>query len=177
MKAKIEVTGDQELSAAIKKLSGEVREKIAKDAVAAAMPVLLNSIRQNAVAMVGGEMGNTIANNVRAANMRKMSDAVGQKAELRPDDKFIHITKAGNRYFIPTAIEYGHYIAKRGEGRTKFEGRYGRLARSIERAGGQKTSPIPYMRRAADESEAAVQEIVTQRICDSIERYWQGNKG
>lgn len=174
----IKIEGISDIERAFKTLSGEMRQKIAQEAVAAAAPILVHKISENANSMVGGEMGGLIAQSATAVKMRNMSDAVGMKVQLKPDDRFIHVTKSGNRYFIPFAIEYGHYIARRGQGKMQYVGSYGKLARSIERAGGQKTSPVPYMRKAADEVETEVQSVITEVIENGIERLMkESNQG
>jgi hypothetical protein len=58
------------------------------------------------------------------------------------EDRFIHISQSGRRNYIPSAIEYGHGNAR----------------------------PIPYIRRAWEETKREDVKIMGKKLKEGIER-------
>lgn len=114
----MQLEGGKELERKLKGLETKVSRKIVRRAVRAAQRPVLNAMKANARAMVGGHMGGLIASNIvlraqkkqrrgsYAMNVRLKSESEGAPAE------FIHITKEGKQHYIPAAIEFGHGPAK-----------------------------------------------------------------
>lgn len=91
--------------------------------------VMMPEYKTNALAMVGGQMGQAVARAITVRAMTKMRrGSYGHKVIIKDDDQFIHYTKgsasdiqkkkmiksSGRRYFIPASIEYGHAFPGRG---------------------------------------------------------------
>jgi len=114
---KMKITGLNELEQKLKKIEKIEAKKIIRKAVREAQKIDLAASKDNAKSMVGGEMGNKIASalKIKAVNkQRKGSYALQVAIDPTQAEEFVHNTKGGTRYYIPTAIEYGH--RKKGGG-------------------------------------------------------------
>ena len=66
------------------------------------------------------------------------------------NDDFVHISKSGNRTYIPTAIEYGHKMVIFGN------------------KTGRRVAPIPFLRRAWDATKHTARKIIVQKMWEGI---------
>jgi len=99
-----------------------VAKKIVRQAVRAAWKPLLDRAKENALSMVGGEMGRLLARHMTLrAFRRQKKGSYGVLVRIKPGiDEFVHISTTGRRAYIPAAIEYGHaFPYKGGKGSAK----------------------------------------------------------
>lgn len=172
----IKIEGEKELQKAFEALEKRTRNRYAKAGVEQAIPIVVNNVRANAQRMVGGQMGMLLAGAYVPHKMRRMNDAVGLKGWFDPayNGLFIHETKAGNRYFIPNAIEYGHVIATKDMGNIKFaSNKMGALARRLERKGADRVPAIPFVRNGAEQARYPATEKVMRVVAEKIEKAWK----
>lgn len=171
-----QIQGDAELLKAIEELPPKVTKKFAREAVQESIPIIVKQVRSNARTMVGGELGRQMAEAYIPDKMRSMRDAAGAKGHFDPasNSLFVHITKAGNRQYIPNAVEYGHVIAKKGMGQSKIASNtFGKWAKSIERKGATRVAPIPFIRRAVNQVGTRAQMKTLDYIDRAIVAYWE----
>lgn len=123
---------------ALDEFTTRTANKIVKEAVEASWTPFLKRAIETARWAVGGIMGKTIANSLELKPFKKQHrGSYGMHVALKPDvEEFVHITKDGKRYYIPSAIEYGHAFPYRG---------------------GKRNSPkdvpaFPFMRSSLDET-------------------------
>ena len=152
----IQLEGGKELEKKLGALGTKVGRKIVRQAVTKAQKPTLKEAQSNAKSMIGGEMGGLIAANIvlrtpkgkemepggYEKNVRMKSESEGAPAE------FVHITKGGERQYIPSAIEYGHGTRK-------------------------KESAIPFMRRAAYSQTKRTIAILAGELRKGIDKIWK----
>lgn len=129
----MKVKGLADLDKKLGNMEKKVAKKIVRSAVRKAQNITKKKAKANAQSMVGGEMGQKIAGalKVKSVNKQKKGSYALQVAiDPTKADEFVHYTKDGKRYYIPTAVEYGH-----------------------KKVGGGKVAPIGYMREASDATE------------------------
>lgn len=104
------VEGAKELERKFLALERKTAKKIVRSAVRKGSKVIVNTVKVNAVNMVGGSMGTLLRKNVIVRAFKKQKKgSFGVRTMLRPEvDEFVHITKNNVRQYIPAAIEYGH---------------------------------------------------------------------
>jgi len=106
--------GGKELERKLVKLGTTTGKKIVRSALRKGGNVILKTTKQNARAMVGGNMGALIAKNLQQRAAKKQrSGSYRLLIQLKPVPEFTHIAKRHSNYpdrttFIPAAIEYGH---------------------------------------------------------------------
>jgi hypothetical protein len=126
----VKLEGVKEIQALLKHL--EKKEAAAasrKSTREAQKEVMMPEYKTNALAMVGGQMGQAIAKAIAARAMTNMRrGSYGHKVIIKDDNQFVYYTKgaasdiqkkklikgSGKRYFIPAAIEYGHAFPGKG---------------------------------------------------------------
>jgi len=139
----VELTGFDELEKKLLKLETKTSKKIVRKAIRDAAKILLKQMKVNAKTMVGGNMGNLIAKHLKTKapkRQRRGEFALNVGTESKANELFVHITKAGKRHFIPSAIEFGHGNAK----------------------------PIPYMKDAWDKKKKSVLQALLINIRDLL---------
>lgn len=102
--------GDRELERKLRRLENKVAKKIVRKAVKKALLPVKRAAKANASAMVGGEMGGLLRKALIIRPFKKQrSGSFGAQVMLKGGViEFVHITQAGERQYIPAAIEYGH---------------------------------------------------------------------
>jgi HK97 gp10 family phage protein len=170
------------LKSRLDSLTKKVQKKIVRKAVRESLKPILKSAKTNAKALSrggGSGMAKLIAKNIKEKAYKKqkrgqyamyvgIETAKGAAKKSSGSAKgfykfmeksietmsFVYITKSGRRYYIPTAIEYGH----------AFPGR-----------GGRKNAPKdvaarPFMRPAIDTNKQKAAKIFTDVMGAGIER-------
>jgi HK97 gp10 family phage protein len=137
-------TGFEAFDLKLKAMENKVAKKIVRQATKAGAKNTLKRVKANALSMVGGEMGTLIARSAKVfvfKHQRRGSWGVQIGMDPR-EDRFIHISQSGRRNYIPSAIEYGHGNAR----------------------------PIPYIRRAWEETKREDVKIMGKKLKEGIER-------
>jgi hypothetical protein len=142
----LEVKGDKEIVQALNKLADKDIRRILKTAMRGGMKPVLNTAKQNARSMVGGNMGEAIANALEVKGYRRQrKGSFAYFLGLKYDESFKHVTKTGVKHYIPAAIEYGH----------------------------DNAAAIPYMRSAVESAGQAAVDKTTENIGKGIERQFK----
>lgn len=129
----VRIDGLDELEASLKRLAGKPAQRIVRKAVKTSQGMTLEAARNNARIMVGGRMGELIAEKLTVSVRRKINKGeVTGSVIVGRDERFVDVSKAGVRNWIPNAIEFGHRIANARKG------------------GRQKADPIPFLKTAAE---------------------------
>ncbi len=125
----LDVQGMAELERKLQALDSKVKRKVVRVAVKSGADVIKHQAESNAETIVGGEMGTLIARRLGTRRFRRQRrGSYGVSLRIRPGPlEFIWITQDGTRYYVPSALEFGH----------------------IDRAGGFVPAR-PYMRPAFD---------------------------
>lgn len=132
-----QVIGAEDLEKKLQGLGAKVAGKVVRPALRAGAKVVQAAAKSSAVSVVGGKMGGQIA---KAIKVRANVQGPGRKRKRRRGeytisvaiipqtgkDELVYLTKGsasslethrlvgGYRYFIPSAIEYGHAFPGRG---------------------------------------------------------------
>ena len=141
--------GFDKLEKKLLKMEKTQAKNIVRKANREAQKVTLAQAKANAVSMIGGEMGNKISGalKVKAARRQKPGEyRTNVEIDSKRAEEFVHNTESGERYFIPTAIEYGH----------------------ISTDGGF-VPPIPYMWKAAETTKDSRIKVMEKEIKKGIE--------
>ena len=140
----LRITGAKEIENLLKQLETKEAAKMCRKGTRDVQKsAILPDAKSNAMSIVRGALGAKIASSFVVRAMTKLKRGhYGAKTIIKPVEEFVHITKEGQRYYIPYAVEYGH----------AFPGR-----------GGKKNSPkdvkpMPFMRKAYEENK---QQAVT----------------
>jgi len=147
----VRVTGLVALEKKLTALPTKVARKVIRQALRKGAKPVKASVKTNAVAMVGGEMGSLIAKAtaIRAVGQRPGRASVGVVLTAKYNDDFVHIAKDGKRSYIPSAIEFGHT----GPG------------------GGEKVTPAnPFARRAWHTQKPKALSIIQNALRAGVER-------
>ena len=132
MKFKMELKGLNKLEKKLSNIENKVAKKIVRSASRKAQNIAAKEVKLNAISMVGGEMGNLIASAMKVQAIHKQkkgSYALAVAIDKKKAEQFLHTTKAGKRYFIPTLVEFGY-----------------------KKVGGGKVPANPFMRKAAEKT-------------------------
>ena len=157
MRVALEIEGADRLAKQLSWLETNMQQKILRKAVRAGLKPVLAAAQSGARGMVGGEMGNKIADNLILKPFRKARPGTyGMHMMIKPKvPEFVHIAKRsrhkGGRTYIPAAIEFGHIMA----GAAAWGMAPGQRAKGHALGPGMvveenKVAPIPFMRTAAD---------------------------
>ena len=113
------IKGAKEISSLLKTIERKESAKIARKSTRESnKEIIAPALKQSAVNMVGGRLGGLIANAVAVRAMTKMRRGnYGSKVILKDTDALVYHTKDGHRFYIPSAIEYGHAFPGRGRGK------------------------------------------------------------
>lgn len=153
---RIVLQGSKELEEKLKSLDSKVAKKIVRQAVRDSAQIMQKEIQQNARSFVGGKMGNLLARHTIVRAFKKQSKgSYGVTTKFAGDvPEFVGITAEGKRYFIPTAIEYGHAAPGLG-------------------GSGDKTVPaIPVVRTAFDMKQDECLRTIENEVEQGIESVW-----
>ena len=162
MQLNVTLSGGAELEKMLKGMEAKVARKLVKKTLRDAQKVIASRAKMNAASVVGGEMGSLIARNiiVRAAKKQKKG-SYKMLSMTRPGiAEFFHTAKSGTKYFIPSAIEYGHALPYRG---TRGQRKSG------TKSSAGNVPAIPYMRPAFDTSRVAVLKVISEGIKQAVE--------
>ena len=167
MEYTVQVTGAKEIAAKLKTLETKFAKQIVKDALREGANHLLANLKSNAGNMGKGltGMGKRIASALMVRAWKRQHRGIyGIGIRLRRDPAFIGYSEGsassikskkliqGSRYFIPTAIEYGHAFPGRGGGKHA-----------------PKDVPAKsFARKAIDTQTAAVERIINRSLSDQL---------
>lgn len=163
----VQVTGAKEIEAKLKTIEKKFARDIVKGALKEGADYLTRALKTAAASVGKGEtgMGRRIADALMVrAWKRQYRGIYGMGIRLKRDPAFVGYAQGsassleskklvqGRRYFIPTAIEYGH----------AFPGRGGKK-------GGPKDVPAkPFARKTIDAGTAAVERIINRSLSDHL---------
>lgn len=172
----LKLEGVDLLNRRLSALTRKVQKKIIRKAVRESLKPILRDARRNAKTIVGGNMGTTISKNLASAPFRRQKRGqYGMRVYIKPLSKimkskassrsakgffammeaatsFVYVTKSGKRYFIPSAIEYGHAFPGKGGGKSK------------------DVPARPFMRPAVDSNKNQAIMVFSRVMHDEIER-------
>ena len=167
MEFSVQITGAKEIEAKLLSLERKFARTIVKDALREGANHLMKAMKGRARTIGKGQtgMGKRIANALAVRVWRRQYRGVyGLGIRLKRDPAFVGYAQGsasslkskklvqGRRYFIPTAIEYGH----------AFPGRGGRK-------GAPKDVPArPFARPAIDAEKGPVERIINRRLLDGL---------
>ena len=128
----------------LRNIEAKVAKKVVRRAVRVAQKITLAAAKSN-TGMIGGFTGGEIKQNLKivAPKQRRGQFRLQVGISSKANEQFVVISKAGNRNYIPAAIEYGHGSNKEG-------------------------SAIPFMRKANDSTERAKVAIVSKELQTGI---------
>lgn len=165
---KIEVEGIEKIIKRFSQMAQKDVGNITKKALKEGGKITLEKTKENTGSMVGGKMGKLLSRYLGLRFMAKMYHGFyGVKCEMNKSGNtvFVHVSKSGNRSYIPTAIEYGHAGPNTTTGK--------RTSKHIREMAKQKVAaPIPFMKHAADETRQQAQRKTMQIIKAELERIW-----
>lgn len=155
MESGTKVTGLRKIEKGLMNIEKKLAVKIVRTALRDAAKVFRQAQKANARSIVGGQTGQKIARNIiiRKAKLRAKRYVYGIDSFINPKEtSFVGVTGSNKRYYIPSAIEYGHAFPGRGGGRNP-----------------PKDVPaMPYMRPAfetqKDLAEATFRRHITQEL-------------
>lgn len=171
MRIDFQLEGAQELNASLLALGKDIATRIGRRVTRKAVDGARSAIQATARNMVGGKMGNLLANNLEVTSGRSrgytVSAIVGISAKANP--QMVNISYSGNRTYIPTAIEYGHVIVGRGQGfvGVRSQGAIRRFTHGRKRA-----AAIPFMRSGFERSKDFMIHTLTTELRSQIEAAW-----
>ncbi len=144
MNIDLNVIGDKETVMALNRMSDKMSRNFLAKGARRACRVFKKQIETNASSMVGGTMGAAIkaAVYVGATRKRPPRGTVNLNTMLEKDDSFVSVSKAGQRNYIPAAIEYGH----------------------------DNAAPIPFGRKAFDTKKVEALNDLLDKIDDEIQK-------
>lgn len=107
--AVFKIAGADAFEQALGLLPAKMSKKIVRKSVRAGQKPTLVRAKSNANSMVGGQMGALIAKKTKIKGpKRQKRGQYSLGVVVTADDAFFEISKAGDRNYIPAAIEYGH---------------------------------------------------------------------
>lgn len=114
----IQIEGGKELEKLLKSLEPKLQRKAVRSAVTKGVNVIRQKQRDLCRQRVGGKFGRFMARHIKSKSPRRQRAHQYLRGTGFESDvpEFVHITKSGLRYYIPTAIEYGHAFPGRGRG-------------------------------------------------------------
>ena len=118
--------------------------------------IFQNAVKASARSKVGGELGKDIARAiiVRAKKKkRKGEKAIGVQISSKFNDKFVEISKGGNRNYTPNAVEFGHAAPGKGG------------------SGAKVVPPNPFMRPAVANSKTAAVAVILRTMWNKIRSF------
>lgn len=170
---RIKLDGADEVRAKLEKIASKTVNKIMDDALYEGLLPVLQQSKANAMTMVKGEMGTKLRDNLILLKNRAKRGLRGFRVAIsnNGNSDFVHITKKGERQYIPMAIEYGH--VKRGAAidyrfKDIFNRKAARKTRAQEQGG--FVAAIPFMRNASDQELKNAPGIMGDVIREGIER-------
>ncbi len=146
----MKVKGLKELEKKLKRMEKKDAKKAVRKGVREAQKITQKVAKSNSQSMVGGEMGQKISGALKVKPINKQKKgyyALQVGIDPNKSDEFVHITEDGTRYYIPTAIEYGH-----------------------RKQGGGTVPAIPFMKKASDETEQQRIKKMVQVIKKEVEK-------
>lgn len=160
----VKLEGADEIRKKLESIKNNTAKKHVRKAIKIALYPTLQAAKSNAMGMVGGVMGSMITTALRIQPFRRQKNhAYGMNVQLSKDysPAFVHNTKGGLRYYIPSAIQFGH--AKRGKTKKAIDAMLVIKKKWATRAtkaalreavateyGSDKVPAIPFMRKASD---------------------------
>lgn len=172
----IKMTGADAIKKMLKNIETKEAAKIARKATReVCKSEILPETRNSAMRVVGGEMGSQLAAAMAVRVATKMRKGMyGSRVIIKPTDAFVHTTKDGYRYYIPSAIEYGHATRGRGAGALVASGTNKSRARK-QAAQRKDVPPLPFMRNAYESKRMAAATEAANILKDDIEMYVKQN--
>lgn len=152
MELSLEIKGAREIEEMLKTLEAKVARRVVGKALRKGAAVVRRQQIQKAITVIGGAMGTNIAGSIVVKSLKQRQRQVYRVTSMisPSNESLIYKNRNGKRYYIPTAIEYGH----------AFPGRGG--------TGEKDVSPIPFMRPAMEESAANAANAVIEELRNGI---------
>ncbi len=137
------VTGLGEFDLKMRMLDKKVKRKLVRTAVKTGANVIKQQAASNAQTMVGGEMGDLLAKNLKVHVFKKQKrGSYGVSIWMKPGIMgFMWLTLTGMQHYIPADIEFGH----------------------VDRAGGFVPA-IPFVRTAFDSKVRAAERVIGRML-------------
>ena len=173
--------GYKELQERLSTLSKIEYSGVLRKAIRDSQNLMKKAAKSNAKGMVGGDMGGKIADNIVLRKLKKKKGQNGLMCMIdavdNEDGWFIHVTKDNVRYWIPTAIEYGHVVAAWGRSMRMAMNvpykTYKRWTKKQKLSKGYRfVPPIPFFRSASDNTIASRFGMFAHMINTHIIRLW-----
>ena len=169
------ISGVKEIAKMFEQLEKKKAATVARQSTRQAnKDITLPQLQSSASQVVGGEIGADISNSFKIKAMTKLrKGSYGTKVLINEDDKFVYFTKgsssdldrkkfnkdSGKRYFIPTAIEYGHAYPGRG-GKKKAP---------------KDVQPKPFMRPVYEKHRLGIAQRTMELMRQGIEKFVSSN--
>ena len=103
MAGSIVVTGVKEIDSKLKTLEPKIQKKVLRQAMRSGMKLVL----QDAISRVPVLSG-LLKRNIKLRAMKRKQNRVGLLVQVKSDERFVKVSKAGIRYWYPAAVEFGH---------------------------------------------------------------------
>ncbi len=149
----IQITGAAQIERKLRELEPKLRKKFLTAGLTRAAEPMRSAASANAEGMVGGDMGGRIARaiTIRPIKPRRRGN-IGVGVQIARRKAFVHIAKGKSNYldkrtYIPSAIEYGHFLDN-----------------------GSFAMPIPFMRTAFDAQAGTVLAGAQDEIRNAVEQ-------
>jgi hypothetical protein len=167
----ITLKGGEELDRKLREMEPKIANKLVKSGLKNALSPLKKAAILNALRMVGGEMGGTIAENIVTRALKRRKGSYGMGVMIRPDvPQFVHITKIGVRHYIPAAIEYGHAAPYTiGSINAKPGSEISRMDTMLANRAAKTVPARPFMRDAVDSRRDVVIALAAIEIKEAVE--------
>lgn len=157
----IKVEGAKELEKTLMGMEPKIGQGIMRKALRKAAKVFQQKMKHNAAALDStgwdsdGVVSDSISDNIVVRAMRKRRHSYGVMSMIDPKAPNLAVTtQDGKRYYIPTAIEYGHAFPGRGGGKNA-----------------PKDVPAkPFMRPAYDSEKGKAEKVLVNELRNGIEK-------
>jgi hypothetical protein len=165
MRTEMIIEGGERLNKQLNWLAKNVQAKIVRGAVRKALTPVKKTAKQYAVQLVGGDMGNLMAQNLILKPFKKKRPGrFGMHMMLRPGvDEFVYIAERsrhpGGRTYIPAAIEYGHVLSGWALWQT-----------GAPAGAGQRVEGIPFIKLASDDQLPKAPFIMAAELKKNVEK-------
>lgn len=103
MAGSIVVTGIKEIDRALKELEPKIQRKVLRQAMRSGMKLVLQDALMRVPVLTG-----LLKKNIKLRAMKRKRNRQGLQVQVRSDEGLVKVSKAGTRYFIPAAVEFGH---------------------------------------------------------------------
>lgn len=103
MAGSIVVTGIREIDRALKELEPKIQRKVLRQAMRSGMKLVLQDALMRVPVLTG-----LLKKNVKLRAMKRSRNRQGLLVQVKSDEGFVKVSKAGMRYWYPASVEFGH---------------------------------------------------------------------